>query len=103
MSVKLTLLKSGEQVVSDVKELVSEESVRGYVFNKPQKVTSGGAVFLTEQEEKEDNNVQVTLAPYILLTKDDDIAIPTDWVVTIVEPLTALVEMYQEKINGQDR
>lgn len=102
MSIKLVLMKSGEQVIADTKELLLEEKVQGYLLNKPQKVTSGGAVFLTEQEEKEDNNVQVTLAPYILLTKDDDIAIPTDWVVTIVEPLTALVEMYQEKINGQD-
>jgi hypothetical protein len=101
MSIKLVLLKSGEQVIADTKELVLDERVKGYLLNKPQKVTSGGAVFLAEDVE-EDRNVQVTLAPYILLTKDEDIVIPTDWVVTVVEPIEALVEMYQEKTNGQN-
>jgi hypothetical protein len=100
MSIKLVLLKSGEQVIADAKELVLEDQVKGYLLNKPQKVTSAGAVFLTEDVE-EDRNVQVTLSPYILLTKDEDIVIPTDWVVTVVEPLKALVNMYQEKINEE--
>ena len=34
MSVKLVLLKSGEQVVSDVKELVSEDKVYGLLFDR---------------------------------------------------------------------
>ena len=101
MSVKLVLLKSGEQVIADTKELVLDERVKGYLLNKPQKVTSGGAVFLTEEND-DDRNVQVTLAPYILLTKDEDIVLPTDWIVTVVEPIEALIEMYQEKINGQN-
>jgi len=100
MSIKLVLLKSGEQVIADTKELVLDERVKGYLLNKPQKVSSAGAVFLSEDVE-EDRNVQVTLAPYILLTKDEDIVLPTDWVVTVVEPLQALVEMYQEKTNGK--
>ena len=102
MSVKLVLLKSGEQVIADTKELVLDERVKGYLLNKPQKVTSGGAVFLTEENTDDDRNVQVTLAPYVLLTKDEDIVLPTDWIVTVVEPIEALVEMYQEKINGQN-
>ena len=102
MSIKLVLLKSGEQVIADTKELVLDERVKGYLLNKPQKVSSGGAVFLTEENADDDRNVQVTLAPYILLTKDEDIVLPTDWIVTVVEPIEALVEMYQEKINGQN-
>jgi hypothetical protein len=102
MSIKLVLLKSGEQVIADTKELVLDERVKGYLLNKPQKVTSGGAVFLTEENDDDDRNVQVTLAPYVLLTKDEDIVLPTDWVVTVVEPIEALVEMYQEKTNGQN-
>ena len=42
MSVKIALLKSGEKVIADIKELVSDEdennSVYGYLFVKPKKV-----------------------------------------------------------------
>ena len=100
MSIKLVLLKSGEQVIADAKELVLEESVKGYLLNKPQKVSATKAMLLTE-ENGEEPNVQITLSPFILLTSDEDIVIPTDWVVTVVEPLQALVEMYQEKTNGK--
>ena len=32
MSVKLAILKSGEHVISDVKELVADEKLHGYLF-----------------------------------------------------------------------
>ena len=35
MTVKLALLKSGEEVISDVAEMVVEEKVVGYIFNYP--------------------------------------------------------------------
>jgi len=101
MSIKLVLLKSGEQVIADAKELVSEEKVCGYLLNKPQKVTSAKPMLLTEEEGSDEGNVQITLSPFILLTKDEDIVVPTDWVVTVVEPLETVVEMYQEKVNGK--
>ena len=34
MSIKLALLKSGENVIADIKELVSEEKVCGYLFQE---------------------------------------------------------------------
>jgi len=100
MSIKLVLLKSGEQVIADAKELVAEEKVRGYLLNKPQKVIAAKAMLLTE-EESDEPNVQITLSPYILLTADEDIVVATDWVVTVVDPLQTLIEMYQEKVNGK--
>ena len=35
MSVKLVMLKSGEDIITDVKELKTEEGVVGYYFHKP--------------------------------------------------------------------
>jgi hypothetical protein len=102
MSIKLVLLKSGEQLISDAKELVSEEKVRGYLLNQPQKVSVNRPILLTEDQSLEDVNVEITLSPWILLTSDKDIVVPTDWVVTVVEPLNSLVKMYQEKIDGQN-
>ena len=35
MSVKLVLLKSGESVLTDLKEIVQDEEIKGYVFENP--------------------------------------------------------------------
>ena len=100
MSVKLAVLKSGEQVIADVKELVSEETVRGYLFTRPHKVVTSQPLLLTE-ESKDDNSLEVTLSPWIILSADTEVVVPTDWVVTIVEPLESVVKMYQEKTDGK--
>ena len=100
MSVKLAVLKSGEQVIAEAKELVSEEKVRGYLFTRPHKVLTSQPMLLTE-EAKDDNSLEVTLSPWIILSADTEVVVPTDWVVTIVEPIASVVKMYQEKTDGQ--
>ena len=100
MSVKLAVLKSGEQVIAEAKELVSEEKVRGYLFTRPHKVITTQPMLLTE-ESKDDNSLEVTLSPLIILSADTEVVVPTDWVVTIVEPIASVVKMYQEKTDGQ--
>ena len=101
MSVKLAILKSGEQVIAEAKELVSkdEEKVRGYLFTRPHKVVTAQPILLTE-ESKDDNSLEVTLSPWIVLSADKEVVVPTDWVVTVVEPLESVVKMYEEKVNG---
>ena len=103
MSVKLAVLKSGEQVIADAKELVSkdEEKVRGYLFTRPHKVVTAQPMLLTEEESQDDNSLEVTLSPWIILSADTEVVVPTDWVVTIVEPLASVVKMYQEKTDGK--
>ena len=102
MSVKLAVLKSGEQVIADVKDLVSEEKVRGYLFTRSHKVVTAQPLLLTEEETHDDSSLEVTLSPWIILSADQEVVVPTDWVVTVVEPLASIVKMYQEKIeDGQ--
>ena len=103
MSVKLAILKSGEQVIAEAKELVSkdEEKVRGYLFTRPHKVLTAQPMLLTEEESQDDNSLEVTLSPWIILSADTEVVVPTDWVVTIVEPLESVVKMYQEKTDGK--
>ena len=98
MSIKLAVLKSGEQVIADAKELVSEEKVRGYLFTRPHKVVSTQPLLLTE-EQQDDNSLEVTLSPWIILSADKEVVVPTDWVVTVVEPLESVVKMYEDKVN----
>ncbi len=100
MSIKLAILKSGEQVIADAKELVSDEQVRGYLFTQPHKVVTAQPLLLTE-EDQDDNSLEVTLSPWIILSADKEVVVPTDWVVTVVDPIESVVKMYQDKIDGK--
>jgi hypothetical protein len=102
MSIKLALLKSGETVISDIKQLTNENSTVGYLFKDPHKVTVQKNIILCENEsnlEPSEREVQVTLSPWILLSKDKEMVIPTDWIVTVVNPLSSVQSMYEEKVN----
>ena len=101
MSIKLLYLKSGEQIISDVKELIRKDSnkVYGYVLHKPHEIVASKAVVLTE-DANDDRKVEVTLSPWILLTEDKSMTIPQDWIITIVNPIKSILEMYEEKTNG---
>ena len=101
MSIKLLLLKSGEQVISDVKELIHKDSdkVYGYVLHKPHEVVESKAVVLTE-DASNDRKLEITLSPWILLTEDKSMTVPQDWIITIVNPIKSIAKMYEEKTNG---
>jgi hypothetical protein len=108
MTVKLVLLKSGEDIIADVQEMVvgDEDSKRvvGYFFDKPCIIKMRDPNLLPE-EEKEDSNgrkaaYQVSLYPWMPLSKDTKIPVTAEWVVTITEPIEKLKEMYtQDVIN----
>jgi hypothetical protein len=106
MSIKLVLLKSGETIISDAKELLvenpetKEKVVQAYLLNKPHKVSVQRDLFLTEEIQDTGREVQVIFSSWIVLTNDENIVVPKDWVVTIVEPLKSVIEMYEEKVNG---
>ena len=101
MSVKLLLLKSGEQVISDVKELIRKDSDRVYGYVKESSAASDVYKRQVLTEDASDNrNVEITLSPWILLTEDKSMTVPQDWIITIVNPIKSIVKMYEEKTNG---
>jgi len=102
MSIKLALLKSGETIISDAKELISDDKVCGYLFTKPQKVETRKTILLAEETDSQKGDLEVSLSPWIILTNDEQIPVPPDWIVTIVEPIKTIKEMYEEKVNEQD-
>lgn len=101
MSIKLALLKSNETIISDVKEVISDGKPCAYIFEKPHKVLTERTIFLTEEKEVgADAKIEVSMTPWILLTNDEKILVPLDWVVTLVEPIDSVKQMYEEKVNG---
>tara|TARA_S200000501_G_C20369353_1_gene545501 strand:+ start:27 stop:341 length:315 start_codon:yes stop_codon:yes gene_type:complete len=97
MAVKLAILQEKEQVIADIKELVDEGNPVGYIFTNPHLVYADKQYLA---EENEDRSIQITLSPWILLSADKEILIPKQQVVTIVEPIDSVKEMYSEKVNG---
>ena len=106
MTVKLLLLKSGEDIISDIKEMVvgDEENpkVVGYFLHKPCVVKMTPPTNVPEEfKENMDPSqasFQVTLFPWMPLTKDTTIPISTDWVITMVNPTDKLEKMYMEDV-----
>jgi hypothetical protein len=105
MTVKLLLLKSGEDLIADVQEMVFGESeekrVVGYYLTRPCIVKMRTPNLLTEENEDrgpQKMGYQVTLHPWMPLTADEKIPVPSDWVVTMVNPTEKLKQMYIEDV-----
>ena len=103
MSIKLTLLKTGEQLISDMKELSEEgkDEPKAYLLENPHTVEISEKHFVTEEEKKDgDFGTNVTLLPWIILSKDSQMIIPTDSVLTVVEPLDSVIQLYLDKLKS---
>ena len=104
MTVKLLLLKSGEDVIADVSEMVigedDERRVIGYRLDKPCVVKMRNPNLQSEDGTKKKAGFEVSLFPWIPLTKDENIPIPADWLITLVEPVEKLAQMYNEDVKN---
>ena len=106
MTIKLVLLKSGEDIIADVTEMAvgeeEEKSIVGYFLDRPCVIRMRDPNLLEENGSKKQSGFQVSLFPWIPLSKDTRIPVPSDWLITMVEPATKLKEMYIEDIvkNG---
>jgi hypothetical protein len=103
MAVKLALLKSGEQVIADIKELINDDGrVVTLVFTNPYVVQFLTAELLYEEvsNEIEEINHRVSFSPWMPLSVDKNIAVPTDWVVTIVEANEWIKSSYEQKMDS---
>ena len=103
MSIKITVLKSGEQIISDMKELTAEgqENAQAYLLENPHTYTINEKRFITEEEKKDgDFGINVSLTPWLILSKDKKMMIPVDCVLTIVEPLESVTQLYLDKLGS---
>ncbi len=103
MSIKLSLLKSGETLISEMKELVAEdkEQAHAYLLKNPHTVQTREKSFLTEEEKKTgDFGIDVIMMPWIILSADKKIIIPIDVVTTIVEPIASVKQMFIDKCEA---
>ena len=101
MSIKLALLKSGEEVIADISEFRQEETdiLVSYLFKKPYCIKIKTSNVLVEDKSKEKH--ELAYYKWMTLSKDDDIIVNKDWVVCITEPLDSIKKNYEDKMNGR--
>ena len=104
MAIKLAVLKSGEDVIADIREMMvgdedtpdDQKKVVGYYFIKPCGVTLKNKAI--DVNESADDSFELKLFPWCPLAKNDAIPMSTEWVVTLVDPVDKLREMYENEV-----
>ena len=104
MTIKLALLKSGEEVISDMTEMTTgpddNAQVVGYFFKFPcRAILSTPEIQVDADQEATRQPVSIKLLPWLPLSKDKSIPVVADWVISIVEPQDKLLEMYKKALK----
>ena len=109
MTIKILVLKSGEDVIADIKEMMTPDNkVMGYLLTKPCVVKLMSNAPLTAEEDDPDNEhsseVRIRMHPWAPLAKEEQVPLTSEWVVTMVTPIDKVLTMYKEQVlkNGQN-
>ena len=94
MSIKILLLKSNEEIITEAKEIANPESklAIGYHLHKPFRLEivsdEGDLVFNREK------GYQLSWFPWAPLSKDKDFFLPAGHVITAYDPLDSIRDQY---------
>ena len=118
MSIQLVLLKSGEEVIADVKEFrdevkkfifdadgtftpIEDQELISYLFKDPYKIKIKQTQVLVEG--KNTPKREAILYRWMPLSKDSDIIVNKDWIVCITDPIDTIKTSYEERLNERRR
>jgi len=102
MSVQIALLKSGEEVIADIKEFRdSDDNLVSYFFGEPHCIRIKTQEVLIEAEDAPPKH-ELIFYKWMGLSKDKDIIVNKDWVVCIADPLDSIVESYERRNSGRN-
>ena len=100
MSVQLALLKSGEEVVADIKEYRnSDDELVSYLFKDPYSIKIKTSQVLIEGDGAPKHDV--VYYRWMSLSKDSDIIVNKDWIVCITDPIDSIRKSYEERMDGR--
>ena len=103
MTIKILVLKSGEDVIADVKEMMTPDNkVMGYFLNRPcvVKLISNAPLTADESNPKTEtkSEMSVRMHPWAPLAKEKEIPLTSEWVVTMITPIDKVLSMYKEQV-----
>ena len=102
MSVKILLLKSNEEIITEAKEIANPDSTTaiGYHLHKPFRLEivsdEGELVFNREK------GYQLSWFPWAPLSKDKEFFLPPQHVITAYDPLDSITEQYIQAIKEEN-
>ena len=105
MTIKLALLKSGEEVISDIDEMVTDKQmVVGYYFANPcRAILTTPEIEVEEDQSSDKKPVSIKLLPWFPLANQEKIPVVADWVISIVEPQPKLKELYNKACENYEK
>ena len=101
MSIKILLLKSNEEIITEVQEISNPDSKQaiGYHLHKPFRLEivsdEGELVFNREK------GYQLSWFPWAPLSKDKDFFLPSEHVITAYDPLDSITDQYVQAIKEE--
>ena len=103
MTIKILVLKSGEDVIADIKEMMTPDNkVMGYFLNRPcvVKLLSSAPLTADEANPKSEtkSEMSVRMHPWAPLAKEKEIPLTSEWVVTMITPVDKVLKMYKEDV-----
>ena len=102
MSIKILLLKSNEEIITEAQEIANPESklAIGYHLHKPFRLEivsdEGDLVFNREK------GYQLSWFPWAPLSKDKDFFLTADNVITAYDPLDSITDQYVQAIKEEN-
>ena len=102
MSVQLVLLKSGEEIITDVREILDKETGKqmSLVFIRPVRLTVSQQNVLTEETNQTQN--VINFEPWLMTSKDESFFVPYDWVVTSCDPKDDILDSYVKNVGVKE-
>jgi len=102
MSVQIALLKSGEEVIADIKEFRdSDDNLVSYLFSEPYCIKIQTREILIEADNAPPAH-ELIFYKWMGLSKDKDLIVNKDWVVCIADPQDSITESYGRRKDGRD-
>jgi hypothetical protein len=91
MTVQLVLLKSGEELIADVREIVDKETEKQVSL-----------VFINPHRVSETFGDTLTFDPWLPLSASREFFVPYDWIVTITNPQQNIVDEFNNEFGEKN-
>ena len=102
MSIKILLLKSNEEIITEAREMVNPDTKEpiGYHLHKPFRleiVSDEGEIVFNREK-----GYQLSWFPWAPLSKDKDFFLPAGHVITAYDPLDSITDQYVQAIKEEN-
>ena len=108
MAVKLAILKSGENIVADIKNGFLGENLVCYIFENPCLIDINGTYdikYLEDEDNTEESSspkVSISVSRWPALSDDVTVEVNSDWVITVVNPTEEVKNAYFKALGEED-